>query len=92
VISINSNGIIAVGGSIVDSLPIATPTTLGVMYGTPQISNVKYASLSLGYNAIAAGMWSTAIGNNVLAAAKSSSQCNVAVGTENLQNTASIQP
>jgi len=85
VISIDSNGIIAVG-SIVDSLPIAMPTTLGVMYGTPPSPTYVNSSLSLGANAIAAGTWSIAINNNVLISAKPASQCNVAVGSYNLQN------
>jgi len=85
-ISIDGDSTIAVGGSIVDSLPIATPTSLGVMYGAlPSPTDVN-SSLSLGANAIAAGSWSIAIGNEVLTSAESSSQCNVAVGSYNLEN------
>jgi len=38
VVSIDSEGTIAVGGSLVDSLPIATPTFLGIMYGAPPVN------------------------------------------------------
>jgi len=85
VVSIDSEGTIAVGGSIVDSLPIATPTSLGVMYGAPPNSS-NYSSLSLGYGAKAAGTWSVAIGNNILTKVKDSLLCNIAVGSQNLQN------
>jgi len=86
VVSIDSEGTIAVGGSLADSLPIATPFPLGVMYGAlPSATDIN-SSLSLGSNAIAAGQWSIAIGNNVLTSAYSSSQCNVAVGSYNLSN------
>jgi len=84
VISIDSNGIIAVGGSIVDSLPIAMPTSLGVMYRTPP-TIYDNLSLSLGYGSEAPGTWNIAIVNNVLVSAKSSSLCNIAVGSQNLQ-------
>jgi len=53
------------------------------MYPTPSYVN---SSLSLGANAIATGLWSIAIGNNVLTSTEGSSQCNVAVGSYNLQN------
>jgi len=66
-------------------LPAAMPTTLGVMYGTLPTSNIDL-SLSLGYGSEAPSTWSIAIGNSVLAAAESTPQCDVAVGTENLQN------
>jgi len=84
VVSIDSNGIIAVGGSIVDSLPIAMPTSLGVMYRTPP-TIYDNLSLSLGYGSEAPGTWNIAIVNNVLVSAKSSSLCNIAVGSQNLQ-------
>jgi len=86
VVSIDSEGTIAVSGSLADSLPIATPTSLGVMYGTPPSSIKINSSLSLGYNAITRGTWSVAIGNDVLTSANSSSQCNVAIGSLNLNN------
>jgi len=86
VVSIDSEGTIAVGGSLADSLPIATPTLLGVMYGAPPSPTNVNSSLSLGANAIAAGTWSIAIGNNILTSAEGSSQCNVAVGSYNLEN------
>jgi len=86
VVSIDSEGTIAVGGSLVDSLPIATPTLLGVMYGFLSLPNDVNSSLSLGYNAIAAGQWSIAIGNNVLTSAEGPSQCNVTIGSYNLKN------
>jgi len=86
VVSIDSDGVIAVGGSLADSLPIATPFSLGVMYGSPPAATDVNSSLSLGSNAIAAGQWSIAIGNNVLTSAESSSQCNVAIGSYNLKN------
>jgi len=86
VVSIDSKGVIAIGGSLADSLPIATPTWLGVMYGTPPAANYPNSSLSLGYNAIATGTWSIAIGNDVLTSAEGSSQCNVAIGSYNLKN------
>jgi len=85
-ISINGDSTVAVGGSIVDSLPIATPTSLGVMYSTPPSPTNVNSSLPLGSNAIAAGSWSIATGNEVLTSAESSSQCNVAVGSYNLEN------
>jgi len=44
------------------------------------------SNMQVYHNAITAGTWSTAIDNNVLAATESTSQCNIAVGTENLQN------
>jgi len=71
VVSIDSEGTIAVGGSLADSLPIATPFLLGVMYGTPPSATNVNSSLSLGSNAIAAGQWSIAIGNEVLSSAYS---------------------
>jgi len=83
-ISIDGDGTIAVGGSIVDGLPIATPTSLGVMYGAPPI-NSSDSSLSLG-DSQAPGIWSIAIGNNVLTSAEGLTVCNVAVGSNNLQN------
>jgi len=86
VVSIDSEGTIAVGGSLADSLPIATPYLLGIMYGAPPSPTNVNSSLSLGSNAIAAGQWSIAIGNNVLTSAYSSSQCNVAIGSYNLSN------
>jgi len=86
VVSIDSDGVIAVGGSLADSLPIATPTTLGVMYGFPSLPNDPNSSLSLGYNAIAAGQWSITIGNDILTSAEGPSQCNVAIGSYNLKN------
>jgi len=86
VVSIDSDGVIAVGGSLADSLPIATPTLLGVMYGSPPAANDPNSSLSLGYDAIAAGQWSIAIGKDVLTSAEGSSQCNVAIGSYNLKN------
>jgi len=67
-------------------LPSATLTTLGALYGTPPLPTNVNSSLSLGSNAIAAGSWSIAIGNNVLTSAEDSSQCNVAVGSYNLKN------
>jgi len=79
VVSIDSEGVIAVGGSLADSLPIATPFLLGIMYGAPPSATNINSSLSLGSNAIAAGTWSIAITNNVLTSADGSSQCNVAV-------------
>jgi len=82
VVSIDSDGVIAVGGSLVDSLPIATPTTLGVMYGAPPVNDYN-SSLSLGYGAEAPGTWSIAISNNVLTKAEDTSLCNVAVGSQN---------
>jgi len=85
VVSIDSNGTIAIGGSIVDSLPIATPTSLGIMYGAPPMSSSDL-SLSLGYGSKAAGIWSIAIGNNILTNAEGSTVCNMAVGSGNLQN------
>jgi len=85
VVSIGSEGTIAVGGSLADSLPIATPTLLGVMYGAPPVNGYN-SSLSLGYGAKAAGTWSIAIGNDILTKTKASSLCNVAVGSQNLQN------
>jgi len=48
VVSIDSEGTIAVGGSLADSLPIATPTLLGVMYGALPVNGYN-SSLSLGY-------------------------------------------
>jgi len=84
-ISINSAGTIAVGGSIVDSLPIATPTSLGIMFRTPP-TIYDNSSLSLGYGSEAAGTWSIAIGNNVLVSAKALLLCNVAVGSQNLHS------
>jgi len=83
VISIDGDGTIAVGGSIVDSLPIATPTSLGVIYGALPI-NSSNSSLSLG-DSQAPGIWSIAIGNNILTSAEGSMVCNVAVGSNNLQ-------
>jgi len=80
VISIDNDCIIVVGGSIVDSLPNPTPTTLGVMYGIPPTSSVSL-SLSLGYGSEATGTWSIATGNNVLVSTEASLLCNVAVGT-----------
>jgi len=68
------------------NLPAATPTLLGVMYGSPPVLTNSTSSLSLGANAIASGMWSIAIGNNVLTKADSSTIGNVAVGSLNLQN------
>jgi len=84
VVSIDSEGTIAVGGSLADSLPIATPTLLGVMYGAPPTSN-EASSLSLGYGSQAASTWSVAIGNNVLVSAEASSKCNIGVSTQTLQ-------
>jgi len=75
----------------VDSLHIATPFLLGVMYGAPPSPTNVNSSLSLGSNAIAAGQWSIAIGNKVLSNAYGSSQCNVAVGSYNLSNLTSGQ-
>jgi len=72
-------------------LPPATPTTIGALYGTPPVLTSIASSLSLGANAIAAGTWSIAIGNNVLTSANSSSLCNVAIGSLNLQNLTSGQ-
>jgi len=86
VVSIDSNGVIAVGGSIVDSLPIATSTTLGVMYSTPPVTTYVNSSLSFRANAITTGTWSIAIGNDILTSTEPSSQCNVAIGSDNLQN------
>jgi len=91
VVSIDSEGTIAVGGSLVDSLPIVTPTLLGVMYGTPPSPSYVNSSLSLGANAIAAGAWSIAIGNNVLTSTEGSSKGNVAVGSYNLENLTTCQ-
>jgi len=91
VVSIDSDGTIAIAGSLADSLPIATPTLLGVMYGALPSATKINSSLSLGYNAIARGTWSVAIGNNVLTSADSSSQCNVAIGSLNLNNLTSGQ-
>jgi len=85
-ISIDGDSTIAVGGSIVDSLPIVMPTSLGVMFGSPPSPTNVTSSLSLGSNAIATGSWSIAIGNNALTGAEGSSQCNVAIGSLNLQN------
>jgi len=84
VVSIDSEGTIAIGGSLADSLPIATPTLLGVMYGAPPTSN-EASSLLLGYGSQAAGTWSVAIGNNVLVSAEASSKCNIGIGTQTLQ-------
>jgi len=67
-------------------LPSATPTTLGVLYGTPPTPSYVNSSLSLGANANAAGTWSIAIGNDVLTSAEGSTQCNVAIGSYNLKN------
>jgi len=83
-ISINNDSNIAVGSSIVDSLPIATPTPLGVMYGAPPVNNGN-SSLSLG-NSQAPGTWRKAIGNNVLTNAEGSTVGNVAIGSYNMQN------
>jgi len=91
VVSIDSEGTIAVGGSLADSLPIVTPTLLGVMYGTQPSATDVNSSLSLSYNAIAAGQWSIAIGNNVLTSAEGPSQCNVAIGSYNLNNLTTSQ-
>jgi len=77
VVSIDSDGVIAVGGSLADSLPIATPTSLGVMYGAPPSLTNGTSSLSLG---------AKAIGNSVLTKADSSTIGNIAVGSLNLQN------
>jgi len=91
VVSINSEGTIAVSGSLADSLPIATPTSLGIMYGAPPSPTKINSSLSLSYNAIAGGTWSVAIGNDVLTSADSSSQCNVSIGSLNLTSLTSGQ-
>jgi len=81
-ISINGDGTIAVGGFIANSLPAATPFSMGVLYGTPPNSS-NDSSLSLGYSSQAAGTWSIAIGNNILTNADNSIVCNVAVGSSN---------
>jgi len=60
------------------------PTAM--MYGTPPSPTYVNSSLSQGSNAITAGTWSIAIGNNVLTSAEPSLQCNVAIGSYNLQN------
>jgi len=91
VVYIDSEGTISIGGSLVDSLPIATPTLLGIMYGPPPSPTNVNSSLSLGYNAIAGGTWSVAIGNDVLTSTNSWSQCNVAIGSLNLNNLTSGQ-
>jgi len=85
VLSINGEGTIAIGGSLADSLPIATPTSLGVMYGAPPVNGYN-SSLSLGYGTKAAGTWSIAIGNDILTKAEDLSLCNFAVGSQNFQN------
>jgi len=70
-------------------LPSATPTTLGALYGTPPV-NGYISSLSLGYGSQAPGTWSIAIGNSVLTKAKSSSLCNIAIGSQNFQNLTTV--
>jgi len=85
VVSIDSEGTIAVSGSLADSLPIATPTLLGVMYGALPVNSYN-SSLSLGYGAEAPGTWSIALGNSILTKAEDLSLCNVAVGSQNFQN------
>jgi len=67
-------------------LPLATPTTLGVLYGTLPTPSYVNSSLSLGANANAVGTWSIAIGNDVLTSAEDSTECNVAIGSYNLKN------
>jgi len=67
-------------------LPLATPITLGMMYGTPPSQSYVNSSLSLGANANAVGTWSIAIGNDVLTSAEGSTECKVAIGSYNLKN------
>jgi len=56
------------------------------MYGTLPLTTYVNSSLSLGANAIAAGKWSIAIGNDVLTSTEPASLCHVALGSYNLQN------
>jgi len=65
-------------------------TTKILLVTLPSATNIN-SSLSLGSNAIAAGQWSIAIGNNVLTSTDGSSQCNVAIGSYNLNNLTTSQ-
>jgi len=61
------------------------------MYGASPVNGYN-SSLSLGYGVKAAGTWSIAIGNGILTNAEASSLCNVAVGSQNLQNLVTVNP